>query len=330
MLLRDPLDHDILIDREGKVYVVVGNTHPLNYIIAYIKYVPTYRRTPWFKDGIYYERVLKVYDVRELRRNCTEYQECVYDPILDALTPILRVKDIMQHLIPSTRLKVVLKEPKDELERKLTSLCLELYSLGVSIDDLGVTGSILVGMHNPKMSDIDLVVYGWLSAKKFMEVIRHVAEPLPRTYVKRVVKREFSKRGLDPRLKDHVLPICKRFMYKGTVVNVIYVNTKTSRTEYSVRNLGSIEVRAKLKPTYETICYPSIVKVIESEVIKGLKNVRISSIISYDYFLSFLLYHSKEVLVRGILQYVESEGTYRVLIGGAEVSWYVKPLELNY
>ncbi|HDD26790.1 MAG TPA: hypothetical protein ENF75_06890, partial [Acidilobales archaeon] len=215
MLLRDPLDHDILIDREGKVYVVVGNTHPLNYIIAYIKYVPTYRRTPWFKDGIYYERVLKVYDVRELRRNCTEYQECVYDPILDALTPILRVKDIMQHLIPSTRLKVVLKEPKDELERKLTSLCLELYSLGVSIDDLGVTGSILVGMHNPKMSDIDLVVYGWLSAKKFMEVIRHVAEPLPRTYVKRVVKREFSKRGLDPRLKDHVLPICKRFMYKG-------------------------------------------------------------------------------------------------------------------
>ena len=34
------LDHDIVVDRYGRVYVVLGNYHPHGMVYAYLKYVP--------------------------------------------------------------------------------------------------------------------------------------------------------------------------------------------------------------------------------------------------------------------------------------------------
>lgn len=65
-MLRLPRDHDIVEDVNNRFLVVVGNLHPPNRLIAYLKYIKTYEETIWKHGNTYYERVLKTYGVKSL------------------------------------------------------------------------------------------------------------------------------------------------------------------------------------------------------------------------------------------------------------------------
>ncbi|MEM3949021.1 MAG: hypothetical protein QXM76_05450, partial [Zestosphaera sp.] len=49
------LDHDLVVDVEDNIYVVVGNRHPPGLITAYVKYAPTSNPTLWRGRFTYYE-----------------------------------------------------------------------------------------------------------------------------------------------------------------------------------------------------------------------------------------------------------------------------------
>jgi predicted nucleotidyltransferase len=70
--------------------------------------------------------------------------------------------DIAEVRKPEQALKRLLeREPKDELLKALRKvLDITVFSLGLSLENFGVFGSLLHGFYHPKFSDIDLIVYG--------------------------------------------------------------------------------------------------------------------------------------------------------------------------
>ena len=153
----DLLDHDHLEDVEGNIYVVVGNTHPPGEVIAYIKYVPTSTKTIWCRGFKCYERVIRRYGVRNVVNAVVKYQNYSLDPIFGAKIPKIPLSRVSTIYKPTTRLYEILQSPRDQLEVQVANLAvtIEQYT-GIPISKLGINGSILVKIHNPKYSDIDL------------------------------------------------------------------------------------------------------------------------------------------------------------------------------
>ena len=83
-----------------------------------------------------------------------------YSPVLDAHLHAVAVDRIVKHHQPKQRLQQIMqaKQP-DAIEHDLFQLCDLLQQNGLDLTQIGITGSLLVGVQN-QSSDIDLVCYG--------------------------------------------------------------------------------------------------------------------------------------------------------------------------
>lgn len=143
---------------EGLIFTVKGLVHPPHRSIAYLRYVPDAngdRR----RGSIGYRRVYRFEEQREILCKYPEYIE--YDPIFGFEAqgvPIQRRKKIYD---PCLRLSGIIERGTDDpLEEKALAFANLLKEIsGVPVSCLGVSGSILVGLHRPE-SDIDLAVFG--------------------------------------------------------------------------------------------------------------------------------------------------------------------------
>ncbi|NOQ63270.1 MAG: hypothetical protein GQ582_02010 [Methyloprofundus sp.] len=84
------------------------------------------------------------------------------------------VADIVIHHQPQQRLQLLLAQPpRDKIEQDLIDLCALFKAQGIALQDLGVTGSVLIGAQNSK-SDIDIVVYGRQQFHQLRECIQRL------------------------------------------------------------------------------------------------------------------------------------------------------------
>jgi uncharacterized protein len=83
-----------------------------------------------------------------------------YSPVMDAHLHAVAIDRIVKHHQPKQRLQQIMqKNQHDVIEGDLFQLCNLLQQYGLDITQMGITGSILVGVQNEN-SDIDLVCYG--------------------------------------------------------------------------------------------------------------------------------------------------------------------------
>ena len=91
---------------------------------------------------------------------------------------------VTRHYVPEQRLAEIVASPADSLERETRDLATLLARAGRTAPRaLGVSGSILLGLHNPAFSDIDLLIYGADHARRLRAAIDDLAGeglvPLP-------------------------------------------------------------------------------------------------------------------------------------------------------
>ncbi len=173
-----PIDHDMVISRDGVVYVVVGNSHPPGFIYAYPKYRPVNHRTPWCNRVTCYERIPLYYEVFHVYHRSTGLVDEYHDPKYSSRIIGLKTSRVDKILYARDRLREIISSPKSTLETILVDLVDEIRGAGIHVDNLGVTGSILLGVQNDEISDIDLVVYGQDNALKVIENCENILEPL--------------------------------------------------------------------------------------------------------------------------------------------------------
>jgi predicted nucleotidyltransferase len=159
-------DRDGIVTKEGLIFRVFGYSHPQDAYICDAEYVsekifkstdPRAPRTGG--DGTFY----KFYDDEGWKFVAKNYpQYTVFHEMLGQKIVGVHKNDIATTRKPGEILRALAgNPPKDELvdatQRVLKTV---LNRTGLEVTDFGVFGSMLHNFHHPKLSDIDLIVYG--------------------------------------------------------------------------------------------------------------------------------------------------------------------------
>ena len=349
--MREFRDKDFIETLEGLLMCVIGNVHPKDRVITYLKYLPSMSAdTPWRRERKGYLRILPHYGVLGylsvidfLKRNYPHY--VIYDEVLNLELIETPRNYIKKHYKPEERLLDIIKEPKDELELLVKELVQELSSLAdVDVNNFGITGSILLNIHNPEISDIDLVIYGHENVLKAKQILERELERgsefrrIPESVLKYLI--ENAKKVVPSLSRNEIERIYKstiwRGMYRGKIFTIHPVKLENevqeSYGDKLYRGVGEVLIKAKIIDDSESIYLPSIYKVSDVKFLQGeSSNVNIEEIVSYEGFYRGIARKNDYVYVYGKLERVIDKKRdyeyYRVVIGSMELRGrdYIRP-----
>ena len=329
----NPRDHDLVETKDNTIYVVVGNQHPPDSIMCYPKYIPVEHETPWKRRNKYFLRIPSCYEVNHIYEKSRIKPSQVYDARYGVMVLGVKRRDVTRYYDPARRLQEIIRSPKDQLEALVVEVVYQLSRLGVHVDSLGVTGSILLGIHNSSVSDIDLIVYGCREAYSLVEQLGEGGigelEALRNERLVEWVKCHSRAYRLPGELVKKYYAAWRRLVYRGREVSLTYVNPETSKRFYEnvYRYLGPARIIVDVEPWQcGSIYYPSRTLALLERVEKGpsLKEREIE-IVSYESLYLKPLVFGGRLLVEGAL-YQDSYEHLQLLVGVREHRGFIKPL----
>ncbi|MFX1473911.1 MAG: nucleotidyltransferase domain-containing protein [Promethearchaeota archaeon] len=332
--MRKPKDKDFFETKERLIFCVVGYLHPPEAYTAYLKYRSD-RRGKWVGNGVRYHRMIREYSAAQvhsssdwLRQRYPEY--LVHCPVRGIEFPLVPRNRVLRYCIPETRLAEVLDNPQDALEVKAGRLVNHIVdSTGVPVSKFGVTGSILLGTHNPRFSDINIVVLGDANARVIRESIDSIYEKELEPYSLREIEIWQQKRaqllGISDEYKDRIVfPQWFRGRIDGTPFHLHPTRSDDEITmEYGdeyYTALEPVELTATISDDSESLFAPANFGIEDVTLLDGpSKAPRITKIVSYEGIFAGSVGQGNRVRARGILERVKDKKgrilRYQVVIG---------------
>jgi len=175
------------LEYRASFFEVKGVEHPEGHTVAFPRYIPSpngdrvigkirYQRIPDLQTKLHY-------------LSSTFSELLTYHSYYDTVLPLVPLRE--SRPISPVKIAEMLEasDPPDSLLRT----AIEFYCLLRNrCNWVGITGSILVGLHTPR-SDIDLVVYGLEAGRRALELLaelrrERVTQPLPRHLIQEVLQ----------------------------------------------------------------------------------------------------------------------------------------------
>jgi len=340
---RRPKERDFVRTREGMFFCVTGYLHPPDRYTAYLKYSPSpLGLGKWRDRETTYRRELPYYHVRNVAETIRYLEQRYpwhvhYCPVRDIRFSMVPQEYVARYYEPQERLAEILAGPRDSLEEEARGLAMEIAArAGIRPDDLGVTGSILISLHNPSFSDLDLLVYGLENARKVQEALREGKSVRIRGLNEGQVAR-WSQRIAErfSLTLDEARYLADRRWNYG-FYGERYFSIHPTRTDAEIieqygdriyRSLGSARIRAVVVEAGEAIFQPSVYRVGGVVVLDGDPEAAgVHEIISYEGLYRDVVGDGDEIEARGKLESV-NERDYRLVIGTTMLGGeeYVKP-----
>ncbi len=142
------LAKDFIETAEGLVFAVVESGLEQDRVLCFLRYIHVDGRSQKLNTE-------QANDYLEKNHPCYIY----YSVDKDAHLHGVKIDQVVRHHKPRNRLKEIInKRDKDDVEKDLVNLCRLYEQHGIMLDDIGVTGSILISAQR-QGSDIDLVFY---------------------------------------------------------------------------------------------------------------------------------------------------------------------------
>ena len=172
-------DRDDIITPEGLIMRVLGYDHPPGAWFCEPLYAPCSifrsgdRRAPRLaRDGGIYFKFYGDEGWRFVMEHFPAYR-LLHEPLGTELVGV-REGQIRAVRRPNEALRALLADgPEDELLMTLREFLDELKAAtGLRTSDLGVFGSLMHGFYHPKLSDLDLVIYGRRALERAREALR--------------------------------------------------------------------------------------------------------------------------------------------------------------
>lgn len=321
---RHPKDKDFVETKEGLLFTVVGYLHPPDAYTAYLKYRPD-SEGRWERKGVRYHRMLEVYSAAEvqsstewLRENFPEYISL--DQIRGFELPLVPWKNIITYYLPETRLTELIEVPQDPLETKTRTLVtLIAEASDVPIDHFGVTGSILLNIHNPMFSDIDLLVYGMESTKKIRDAMDALfgeikVKPYSPDEIMSWQSRQVQTLGIPPQyMKQIAWSYWQRARFDKTPFSINPVRTDAEIVdEYGVETytpLGLVEFTATIMDDEASLFVPAQYLVGEITIEEGDVGLpALTQVLSFEGIFSGIFHKGDQVRIRGTAEVVRDPG----------------------
>jgi predicted nucleotidyltransferase len=345
---RKPKDRDFVETHEGMFFCVTGYLHPPDRYTAYLKYSPV-SEGKWKSGETSYHRELEYYHVDQVARTISylerAYPQYVhYCPVRDIKFSMVPHVFVRKYYLPEQRFSKILKAPQDPLEEELNVFASEIVAIaGIEAADLGITGSILLGLHNPSFSDIDLLVYGLENAQKVRTALKEGRssriQPVSGETLEEWCTSVTEHFSLDYKEACH---LAKRRWNYGFFEGR-YFSIHATRKEDEIREnygdriyreVGAARIRAVVTDASESLFMPAVYRVEAVEVIESTaeeqRAASLQEVVSYEGLYRDVVDEGEEIEAFGKLEHINGQ-SYRLLVGttGRRGGGYIRPALLK-
>ncbi len=308
------LYHGSLIqDKLLNIYMVLGIPSFHGIIPAFMKYFPCNTRTIWNKHGVSFCRNIKEYT----QYTVIGHTKIIRDPRFRTVIPYISPMDVKAVFDPFDRLLDIIRKPSDELEYGLVEAVDFLRDhINIRLNDIGVSGSMLMGIHSIQYSDIDIIIKGIHASE---EVYSFLSE----TGFRRIVNWDNlnSRYILDKSMSSVIAEKRTRLYAMNKILSFIFIHSdiyspKTCYDEQGSFNLADVNIRRytifkgplriRINRLGNALTYPPCVY-----TDKGI-------LVSFDHIISPLLYGEECIRLEGVLKGLNYDGRNIFLLGVKE------------
>jgi hypothetical protein len=317
---------DFIETFDGLIFDVKGLVHPPDRVVAYLRYVPD-GRGGRERDGIKYRKVYPLYArAKLLARKWPQY---VYrDPFFNREMQAVPLDSVEHHYLPAEKLARMQRGIElDQRERLAADMAETLVKqAGISISNVGVSGSVLVSLHTSR-SDIDLLLYGSNVARRCHSKLRAILGARSHgftPYQTGDLRKLYARRGLSSSIPFETFTRHEQLKalqgrFRGTDYFIRCIKEWSEWHEaYGDRKyypLGRTIVRATISDDSESIFTPCTYQIVDVRVTG--KYPEPTQIVSFRGRFCEHVRRDEPILARGLLERAVDEcgETCRLVIG---------------
>lgn len=339
---------------EDELYFASTNyIHPEGRYISFLRYVPD-PQGDREKDGKRYRKVNSQEAYEYLNENYPEYlYNCNITNRKMMGVPLNKVKKILR---PQNRLKAIRETIEKGGKLKNPDLSSKLYDLSdffhyvakIDYEHLGISGSILPGLHKKDTSDLDFVIYGLENHRKAISSFKKNRDK--EVYIPEINKKiqlnkiedKFWDFLYDKRMKDSSLTKEEFKWYenrkanRGTIDGVLFdILATRDYNEISgkwgdiiYKPLGTSTIKCKIKSALGAFDNPSLYTIENLKIINGI-DAPISEIVSFTHTYAGEAIDGEEVIAKGKVEKIikdKNPDSYRLVVGTSResINEYIK------
>ncbi len=315
---------------DGLFFAVKGSIHPPEAVVAYLRYAPDPHGAR-AREGLPYRRLYHFEEQEELLRARYPsylFEDSVFGTQLQGVPEerVRRIHDPCQKLAELRR-----REGRDELEEKTVGFADLLAGRAKAPESsIGISGSILVGLHTPR-SDLDAVVYGSENCRAVHGALRKLLDE-PGGVVRRPNEEEtrelYASRSQDTPMdfEDFARLEGRKVIqgrFQGCEYFIRFVKMPAEAGEsYGDRrytSLGRAEIEATVADASQAIFTPCVYGVRDVKFIDGWEVGDLREVASFRGRFCEQAREGERVIARGKLERVvakEGKAYHRLLLGG--------------
>ena len=318
---------------------VYANSHPQGYVIVKPKYIPdSVLRFVGLKKRFLFSKCMtrfNLFNSKEIVKENLDilkskfpeyYYQCPKHNNWFLVVPREKIK---RYYDPQEGVRQLMKVPVKDLDPYLTATR-ELIELilgsGITLDDIGISHSTLLGNYTPGKSDIDILIFGKEEGWKvinFMEKVEHPAltwksgEQWAKYYRDRIVSKQFNE-------EEYVFNMLRKKddgYFHGNVFSIFCLE-KEGETWYNWDDthepLGTVKIQGIVSERSHSHIRPGYYSMKDTVVLEGYQNVPIKRIVTWSRPFVLQAREEDKVEAVGLLERVNcknGESYYQVVLG---------------
>jgi len=324
------IEGDYLETKENNLFFdIKGYHHPRDRRICFLRFYPD-QNGERIKEGKNYKKIYSL-DERYLKVREEYPQYLFFSNELDLELQGVEIKDIKKIYTPRKYYDALkMRNNLSEIEMHSKNLC-ELFITGGSVpeDAIGISGSPMIGLSKDD-SDIDVIIYGTRASLEFQDKLKTIllTSNNCRAYNLSEFKTHYNWRvGGSGISFENFLRSEKRKLHQGKFYGIDffirYIKSPNDWNgtfyDYKFKNLGRIEIKAKIVDSTDSIFTPCSYKIKGIEIVDKnpiTKVINLEDITEINSFRGRFCEHAKDgevVLVKGKLEEVIFKGEERHL-----------------
>lgn len=315
---------DFIYTDDDLYFATTSYLHPEDRILSFLRYVPD-EKGERSKNGRKYTKVDSKQAYEFLSNKHPEYlYDCDITGVKMMGVPLNKVKEILR---PDERLKGIIDSYNNEdLLKKVVELAdIFHHQADIPYSKMGISGSILPGLYDPNVSDLDFVIYGLKNHRKAREKFGEIKDKSDL----KSISDEYWAHLYEKRIKDTSLSYEEfqwyekrknnRGVFKGVLFDILatrdWDEIKGKYGDEKFESMGTAMVECRVKDALAAFDNPAVYKIEGLNILEG-KNVDITEIASYTHTYSGQAREGEEIIAKGKLEKVTGRNSrYRILVG---------------